>query len=203
MLQLQWCNDERAAGGACVLILSLQDLESHKAEFKQNARAQSVTNSELEKKYPEAIIPVMNCSVDLAFPSWWCWRCYSILWIMNLVFYMCSCNLWRIHQVSVSVFEEKKNTHLGLNHRYIENNQQSVSLSALLWCWLMDLSSVFLDLVVILSMVCCCTSDIDILYNLWNAYVAPINKRFKELYIQLQYILHFQAAEWLSFVLLS
>lgn len=34
--------------------------------------------------------------------------------------------------MSVSVFEKKKNTHLGLNHRYIENNQQSVSLSALL-----------------------------------------------------------------------
>lgn len=63
------------------MILSLQDFESHKAEFNQNAGALRVVSPVLRwrKKYPEAIIPVINGSVDLAFPSWWCLLCYSIL----------------------------------------------------------------------------------------------------------------------------
>lgn len=48
MLKLQWCNEEWAAGGACVLILSLQAFESHKAEFKQNAGALRVVSPVLK-----------------------------------------------------------------------------------------------------------------------------------------------------------
>lgn len=44
MLQLQWCSEERAAGGACGLILSLQAFECHKAEFQQNAGALRVVS---------------------------------------------------------------------------------------------------------------------------------------------------------------
>lgn len=81
--------------------------------------------------------------------------------------------------MSVSIFETKI-INLGLFHRYMENNQQSVSLPALLGLQLMDLNSVLLSLALILSTVHCCT--IDAYSEICEMHTtAPINKRFSEL----------------------
>lgn len=75
---------------------------------------------------------------------------------------------------------ERKNIDLRLNHRYMENDQQPVSLPALLGCRLIDVRSIFLGLVLILSIVHCCTGDAYVkIYGMHTT--APINERFKEL----------------------
>lgn len=82
--------------------------------------------------------------------------------------------------MSVSTFE-RKIIDLGLNHSYRENNQQSLSLPALLGLQLTDLSSVFLDLALILSTVHFADMMLTFFEICEMHTRALINKRFEEL----------------------